>query len=143
VFIGEFTHSVDIKGRISIPAKFRPDLAQGAVVTRGLDKCLFVYPGSEWQKLADKLKDLPITQPDARAFVRLMFAGAAELELDRQGRVNIPAYLLDYAAIKKESVVAGLFNRIELWATKQWTEYKQKAESNTDTIAAQLASLGI
>jgi len=143
MFIGEFQHNIDPKGRLAVPAKFRADLSHGAVVTRGLDGCLFVYPMTEWQQLADKLKSLPLTQADARAFVRLMFSGAAEVEIDKQGRINIPAYLLKYAGIAKETVVAGLFNRIEIWGADSWQTYKDKAEKESDTIAEQLGALGI
>jgi len=143
MFLGEYTHSVDPKGRVAIPVKFRPELAHGAVVTRGLDGCLFIYPQAEWQILAEKLKNLPITQADARAFVRLMFSGAFELEIDKQGRVNIPAYLLKYAHVEKETVIAGLFNRIEIWSVKAWEEYRAQSEGKSDVIAEHLASLGI
>ncbi|HNT30042.1 MAG TPA: division/cell wall cluster transcriptional repressor MraZ [bacterium] len=143
MFLGEYQHSIDTKGRIAIPSKFRAELAQGAVVTRGLDGCLFIYPAQEWQELAQKLKTLPLTQGDARAFVRLMFSGAAELDIDKQGRVNIPGYLWEYAKVAKEAVVAGLYNRIEIWDPTAWAAYRKKAESNSDAIAEQLASLGI
>ncbi len=143
MFIGEFKHNVDPKGRLAVPAKFREDLTRGAVVTRGLDGCLFIYTYDEWQQQADKLKKLPLTQADARAFVRLMFAGAAEVEIDKQGRINIPAYLLEYAHITKETVVAGLYNRIEIWSQTEWEKYTAKAESESNVIAEHLASLGI
>jgi len=143
MFIGEYQHNMDPKGRLAIPAKFRADLAHGAVLTRGLDNCLFLFPAEEWEKLAEKLKNLPMTQSDARAFVRLMFAGAAEVEIDKQGRILVPSYLATYAGIEKNTVVAGLFNRIEIWQADRWQSYKEKAESETEAITAQLAELGI
>ena len=111
MFIGEFKHNIDEKGRLAIPVKFRSDLAKGAVVTRGLDDCLFVYTLEEWEKLANKLSNLPISQAKARAFARLMLAGAMDVVPDKQGRINLPEYLRQYAGLKKEVIVAGLYNR--------------------------------
>lgn len=143
MFIGEYQHNVDLKGRLAIPVKFRPDLAQGAVVTRGLDGCLFLFTTEEWQVLATKVRQLPLTEPKARAFVRMMFAGAAELLIDKQGRINVPAHLLEFAKISKETVIAGLLNRIEVWDAKAWKAYQEQAESETDSIAMHLSNLGI
>ena len=115
MFVGEYRHTIDHKGRIAIPAKFRAKLAAGCVITRGLDYSLFIYTKEEWQKLAEKLSKLPLSQADARAFARLMFSGASDAEIDRQGRIVIPVYLREYAGLKADSVICGLYNRIELW----------------------------
>lgn len=143
MFIGEYSYSVDNKGRIAIPSKFRSQLADGCVVTRGLDNCLFIYPKQAWEKLAQKLADLPLTQADARAFVRLMLAGAMDLSLDRAGRVILPTYLRDFAKITKQVVVTGLYNRLELWNAEDWNQYKSRAEENSSDIAEKLIDLGI
>lgn len=143
MFIGEFQHHLDQKGRMAVPAKFRSELAGGAVVTRGLDRCLFVLTKAEWQKLADKLVALPIAQANSRAFVRLMLAGAMDVEVDAQGRVLLPDYLRQYADLKREVVVAGLMNRLEIWNREAWAKYKAKTESASEEIAEKLGELGI
>jgi len=143
MFIGEYQHAVDGKGRLAVPVKFRKDLAKGAVVTRGLDRCLFVFTAAEWQKLAEKLAALPLSQANARAFARLMLAGAMEVDVDKQGRVLLPEYLREYAKITKETVVAGLFNRIEVWDRAAWEKYKAKTEKDSDHIAERMGELGI
>lgn len=143
MFIGEYHHTLDEKGRVSVPAAFRADLAQGAVVTRGLDRSLFLYTKEEWAKLAQKLSALPFGQSDTRAFARLMLAGAMDVELDKQGRLILPEYLRTYAGMQKSVVVAGLFNRLELWNADTWEAYKQKTESEVGDIAEQLGELGV
>lgn len=143
MFIGEYQHSLDQKGRMAMPVKFRAKLSSGAVVTRGLDKCLFVYAKEEWEKIAEKLANLPLSKANARAFARLMLAGAMELDIDKQGRINLPKYLLKYANLGKESVVAGLYNRVELWEPKAWEEYKTKAEEGSSEIVEELGELGV
>lgn len=143
MFIGEFTHSIDDKGRLAIPSKFRMQLAEGAVVTRGLDNCLFLYTKSEWEKMAEKLASLPLTQSNARAFARLMLAGAMDVDIDKQGRVVLPAYLRQYADINNQAVVAGLYNRVEIWNEEAWREYQANAEKDSNEIAENLASLGV
>ena len=143
MFIGEYNHSVDAKNRLALPSKFRKDLGKKVVVTRGLDKCLFVYPMKAWQELAEKLGTMPIGEASTRSFVRLMLAGATDVNSDAQGRVRIPEYLKDYANIKKDVVVAGLFNRLEIWDEKKWDKYKTAAEKNTDEIAENLGKLGV
>src|SRR3989338_2845073 len=142
MFIGEYRHSIDEKGRLAIPAKFRSSLKK-AVITRGLDACLFVYPLSEWKLLAQKLANLPIRQANSRAFVRLMLAGAMDVETDTQGRVIVPEYLRSYAGLSKTVVVAGLYNRVELWSEDAWKKYTERAEKNSGEIAEQLVSLGV
>ena len=143
MFIGEYHHSVDEKGRMSVPVKFRAALADGAVVTRGLDRSLFLYPKSEWQTLAEKLASLPLGQADTRAFARLMLAGAMEVEVDKSGRVLLPEYLRQYAALDKSVVVAGLYNRLEIWDEATWKAYSAKTESEGNAIAERLQNLGV
>ncbi|HAU66332.1 TPA: cell division/cell wall cluster transcriptional repressor MraZ, partial [Candidatus Uhrbacteria bacterium] len=120
MFIGEYKHSIDEKGRLAIPSKFRNDLATGAVVTRGLDTSLFLFPKEEWGKLAQKLASLPLGQSNSRAFARLMLAGAMDVELDKQGRVVVPEYLRQYANLQKSAIIAGLYNRLEIWDEEKW-----------------------
>ncbi len=143
MFIGEFTHNLDSKGRIALPVKFRQKLSGGAIITRGLDRCLFLFPNKEWEILAQKLIALPLAKSDSRAFVRLMLAGAMDVGSDKQGRILIPDYLREYAALKKETVIAGLYNRIEVWDRESWKQYKNKTESASDEIAEKLSELGI
>jgi MraZ protein len=143
MFIGEYQASIDDKGRISIPVKFRPSLKSKVVVTRGLDNSLFLYGMDEWKKLAEKLASLPISTANTRAFSRLMLAGAMDCEIDKQGRIIIPAYLKEFAKINKKVVVAGLYNRIEIWGEELWQAYKAQTEAASNSIAEQLGSLGV
>ena len=123
--------------------KFRPSLNQAAIITRGLDGCLFVFTTSEWDILAKKIMDLPLTQANSRAFARLMLSGAMEVNLDSQGRILIPDYLRKYANLDKEAVFAGVYSRLEIWNKDQWNEYKNKTESESEEIAEKLGELGI
>lgn len=143
MFIGEYHHTLDDKGRMAVPIKFRAALADGAVVTRGLDRSLFLYPKSEWLKLAEKLAALPMSQADTRAFSRLMLAGAMEVEIDKTGRVNVPEYLREYAGLAKDVVVAGLYNRLEIWDESTWKAYAAKTENESNDIAERLTNLGV
>ena len=143
MFIGEYSHNLDEKGRLSVPKKFRTDLEGGAVVTRGLDGCLFLYTKREWEKLAEKLSNLPFAQANTRAFERLMLAGAMDVEVDKQGRIMLPEYLRGYAGLEKTVVVAGLYNRLELWDHVQWTAYKKRTEAESTEIAEQMSALGV
>jgi MraZ protein len=143
MLLGEYKHNLDTKGRMAIPAKFRDKLSAGAIITRGIDNCLFVFAGTEWEKLANKLIALPIAQADARAFVRLMLSGATDVEIDSQGRILIPDSLRKYAGLKKAVVVAGLYNRIEVWDESAWNAYKTKTETTSEEIAEKLGELGI
>ncbi|MDO8584258.1 MAG: division/cell wall cluster transcriptional repressor MraZ [bacterium] len=143
MFIGEYHHTLDDKGRLAIPIKFRAALDEGAVVTRGLDHSLFLYTKREWETLASKLASLPLGQADTRAFTRLMLAGAMEVEVDKSGRVNIPEYLRAYAGLKKDTVVVGLYNRMEIWDEAAWKSYVTTTESEGDAIAERLSSLGV
>ena len=143
MLLGEYKHNLDVKGRMAIPAKFREKLAAGAIITRGIDSCLFVFGNAEWEKLANKLIALPLAQANSRAFVRLMLAGATDVEVDAQGRILIPDYLRKYAGLKKEVIVAGLYNRVEIWDEVAWNTYKMKAETSSEEIAEKLGELGI
>lgn len=143
MFIGEYSHNLDEKGRLSIPAKFRRDLSGGVVVTRGLDHCLWLYPAVGWEEMARKLSQLPISQANSRAFARLMLAGAWDAELDSQGRVMIPEYLRRFAGFEKKVVVAGLYNRLELWNETAWQTYKEKTEGASEDIAEAMRELGV
>ena len=143
MFIGEYSHNLDDKGRLAIPAKFRNQVKKGAVVTRGLDNCLFLYTKDEWEKLAQKLATLPISQSNSRAFSRLMLAGAMDVEVDKQGRIILPEYLRRFAGLKKEVVLAGLYSRIEIWDSEQWNVYKGQTEKESGNIAERMAELGI
>ncbi|MEK7114753.1 MAG: division/cell wall cluster transcriptional repressor MraZ [Patescibacteria group bacterium] len=143
MFIGEYTHSIDEKNRMAVPVKFRVKLGKGAIVTRGLDRCLFLFNASDWEELAKKIMALPLAQANSRAFSRLMLAGAMEVDLDNQGRILLPDYLKQYAGLKKEAVVAGLYNRIEIWDEEVWKNYKLKTEDSSDEIAERMSDLGI
>lgn len=143
MFIGEYQHTIDEKGRLAMPVKFRGKMADGAVVTKGLDNCLSVYTVSEWEILAQKLASLPLTQSASRAFARLMLAGATQVAIDKQGRINIPGYLREYANLSGQVVVAGLYSRVELWSQKNWQEYKEKTEGDSSAIAEELSNLGV
>lgn len=143
MFIGEYQHQLDEKGRLAVPVRFRSKLHEGAVATRGIDNCLFLYSKQEWEKLADKLVNLPLSQAKSRAFARLMLAGAFEVSTDAQGRINIPEYLIKYANLKKKVVLAGLYNRVEIWDSAAWSRYKIKAEKDSEKIAESLGELGV
>ena len=141
MFMGEYQHTLDDKGRMIVPVKFREGLGTNFVVTRGLDKCLFVYPNSEWEILEAKLKALPMTRADARSFVRFFFSGATESELDKQGRVLIPSSLRDYAGLQRDTVVLGVSNRVEIWSQDVWADYAKQAEESFAEIAEKLVDL--
>jgi len=141
MFIGEFHHVLDDKGRLAIPVKFRAELAQGAVVTRGLDRSLFLYTKEQWDRLASKIAALPFNQADTRAFARLMLAGAMDVEVDKSGRVCVPEYLRTYAGLAKNVVVTGLYDRLEIWDEKAWEEYSAKTESSGNDIAERLGTV--
>ncbi len=136
--MGEFQHSIDVKGRMIVPAKFRESLGETFVLTRGLDQCIFGYPIDEWRKLEEKLKDLPMTKKDARAFARFFFSGATEVEVDKQGRINIPSTLIGYASLEKECVVLGVSSKVEIWAKEAWDEYFNNSAESFNEIAENL-----
>lgn len=143
MFIGEYHHAVDDKGRLALPVKFREEIGRTVVVTRGLDTCLFVYTQPEWQQLAERLSKLPMAKATTRAFARLILAGAMELDVDKQGRIIVPDYLRKYAGLRKKVVVAGLLNRLELWDILRWQKEQQGTERNAGDIAEALSELGV
>jgi MraZ protein len=138
MFMGEYQHTIDEKGRIIIPSKFRDSLGDTFVITRGLDACLFVYPMSEWNILEQKLKALPLMKSDARAFTRFFFSGATECELDKQGRANIPTNLNEHAKLEKDCIVIGVSNRVEIWSKSIWEDYARESEQSFNEIAEKL-----
>lgn len=141
MFIGEYSLTVDEKGRLSIPVKFRSLLSRGAVVTRGLDSALFLYTRREWENLAQKLASLPISRANTRAFSRLMLAGAMDVEMDKAGRIILPDYLRVFAGMKKKVVIAGLYNRLEIWDAAKWEKYKTTTEKSSGDIAEALEQI--
>lgn len=143
MLIGEYKHTIDAKKRLAIPAKLRKDLGEGAVLTRGLDSCLALYPLKEWEKMTEKMGNLPSGKIDARGFSRLILAGAVAVEFDSLGRILIPEFLKQYAALAKNVVIAGVYNRLEIWDEKKWEEYKQHVERDVGDIAQRLGELGI
>ena len=143
MFIGEYSYTIDHKKRLAIPSKFRKSLGKKAILTRGLDSCLVVYPTKEWTKVAKKLESLPSGQRNSRGFVRIILSGAADVSLDKLGRILIPDYLKDYASLKKEVVIIGLSNKIEIWDQKKWREYREKTESEVGDMAEKLQELGV
>ena len=143
MFLGEFSHSIDDKGRLTLPAKFRPDLGQGVVVTRGVDKCLFIFTLEEFQHIADRLGQLPMTQAEGREFSRHFFSGASDVEVDKQGRILIPQNLREYAGLNGEAIVAGVNTRIEVWDVQAWQQVRANFENNAMADAEHWAKLGI
>lgn len=142
MLLGEYQHSLDEKGRLIIPAKFREDLGENFVVTRGLDNCLFAYPLSQWKIIEEKVKELPTSQAETRAFVRMFFSGAVEVELDKQGRIVIPQQLREHARIDRDTYVIGVSTKVEIWAREVWENYSNQAEQSYEEIAA-ITKIGI
>ena len=143
MFTGEHIHSIDNKKRLAIPVRFRKDLGQKAILTKGLDNCLFLFPEGEWNKFVEKLVQLSVGQSDARKFVRSFVPGAVEVEFDSLGRILVPDYLKNYAGLKKKIAVAGVLNRLEIWDLENWERYKEAIEKNNDAIAEKLGELGL
>ncbi|MCB0154450.1 MAG: division/cell wall cluster transcriptional repressor MraZ [Anaerolineae bacterium] len=143
MFLGEFEHTIDSKGRLTIPAKFRDELESGVVITRGLDGCLWGYSRGEWEKLAEKIAGMPTTNPAARNFARFMFSGAFDSVPDRQGRILVPQNLRDYAGINTDTIIIGVMNRVEIWSPAKWGEVVNTVEDDPEGIASQLQDLGI
>lgn len=141
MFMGEYNHSIDTKGRLIVPAKFREQLGDKFIITKGLDGCLFVYSKEEWQRIEESLKEKPLTSKDAKKFLRFFFAGACECEVDKQGRILIPGNLREYAMIEKDIVSVGVFSRVEIWSKER---YKDNSDfDDMDEIAEHMAELGI
>ena len=143
VLIGEYTHTLDPKKRLAVPVKLRKELGEQAILTRGLNNCLFLYPMRQWEKLTEKLSQLPTGQSDTRSFLRLLFSGAAEIEFDQLGRMLVPDYLKNYAGLKQRVVIVGVYDRLEVWDEERWNNYKTDVEKNTDMIAEKLGELGL
>lgn len=143
MLIGEFSHTIDTKKRLAIPSKLRKELGAKAVITKGLDNCLFIYPNKEWQELVKKLGSLPFGEKNSRSFVRLILAGASEVRLDSLGRILVPDYLKNYAQLKKNVVIVGVYSRLEVWDKTSWETFKKQTEKDVDTMAEKLGEFGI
>lgn len=143
MLIGEYHHTLDPKKRLSLPAKFRKELGERVVLTRGLDSCLFMFSESAWRDIAEKLANLPLSQADTRGFSRFLLSGASEAEVDGAGRILIPEYLKEFAELKTQVVLAGLGMRIEVWDAKVWEQYRHRIEKDADQLAEKLGTLGI
>lgn len=143
MLMGEFQHNIDAKGRIIIPAKLREDLGSKFVITRGLDGCVFGYPLDNWEKIQEKLKQLPLAKKEARAFTRFFYSAAAEAEIDKQGRINIPSTLVDYAKLEKECLVLGVSDRIEIWSKTRWESVSSEIEESFEEIAEDMLDFGL
>ncbi len=143
MFIGEYKYNLDDKNRLAVPTKFRNFFKDGAIITKGLDSCLFIYTAKEWNKLVEKLSSLPISQAKSRAFARLMLAGAMDVDLDKQGRMTLPDYLKKFASLNKKIVMAGLYNRLEVWDESKWSKYQLTSEKDSTEIAEGLVDLNI
>ena len=138
MFIGEYHHTIDEKGRIIIPAKFREELGNNFIITRGIENCLFVYSKENWAKITDKLSSLPFTKKDARTFNRFFMSGATDVELDKQGRVNISKPLIDYANLLKDCVIIGTGDRLEVWSQESWESFFDSTKDSMSDIAENL-----
>ncbi len=143
MFLGQYNHSLDEKSRISVPKKFRNELQNGGILTRGLENCLFLYSLSEWEILSTRIRDLPLTGRDARAFSRYLFSSAIDIKFDRLGRMTIPDYLVKHANLKKELVIIGVLNRIEIWSKGNWEDFSERIDKDASTIAEKLSGSGI
>lgn len=142
MLLGEYKHSIDSKGRIIIPAKFREKLGEDFIVTRGLDGCLFGYPADEWEKVESKLQKLPMAKKDARKFTRFFYSAATECRIDKQGRVNLPQTLIDFAELEKSCYLIGVSNRIEIWSKDNWDSFTEEAEDSYEDIAEDMIDFG-
>jgi MraZ protein len=143
MLIGQYEHTIDNKKRLALPAKFRGELGQKVIITRGVENCLVVYTEKEWEVMSSKLSNLPISQSEARSFTRHLLASAMEVDLDKLGRILIPDYLKNYADLKKNVVICGLSNRLEVWDSEKWDAYRKNAEKGVEEIVSKLGGLGI
>ncbi len=143
MLIGEYTHTLDPKKRLSVPSKWRKELGKKVVVTRGLDNCLFVYPMEQWATITEKIGQLPFGQADTRGFNRFFLSGAVESEVDSAGRILVPDFLKTFAGLKNKVVLAGVHDRVEIWDEKVWTDYKRRIEKQADTLAEKLGEIGV
>ena len=142
MFMGEYNHTIDAKGRLIVPAKFREILGDNFIVTKGLDGCLFVYPNDEWTRFEEKLKSLPLNNKNARQFTRFFLAGAAACEVDKQGRILLPQVLREFASLEKDVVLVGVASRIEIWSRERWDESMNTYDGDMDEVAENMESLG-
>lgn len=143
MLIGEYKHTLDPKKRLSLPSKWRKELGSTLIVTRGLDNCLFVYPETEWQKITNKISELPLGSADTRSFNRFFLSGAVEVEVDTVGRILVPDFLKDFAKLDSKVVLAGVHDRVEIWDENRWTEYKTNFEMQADSLAEKLSEIGV
>ena len=143
MLIGQYEHTIDSKKRLALPAKFRGELGDKVIITKGIESCLVVYTQKEWQVMSEKLGNLPMSQSEARSLPRVILASAMEVALDKLGRILIPDYLKNYAILKKNVVVCGLSNRLEIWDAEKWEDYRKKAEKGIEEIVSKLGPLGI
>lgn len=143
MLIGEYKHTLDPKKRLSLPSKWREELGKTLIVTRGLDNCLFVYPQRQWERISEKIAQLPLGQADTRGFNRFFLSGAVEVEVDSVGRILVPDFLKEFAHLDSKVVLAGIHDRVEIWDEKQWTEYKAQIERQADALAEKLGSIGV
>ena len=143
MFIGEYSHTIDIKKRLALPAKFRKELSKKVIVTRGFEKCLVVYTQEAWKEVVEELRNLPTGRAESRKFNRAILAGASEINLDKLGRILLPDYLKKYAGLKKNVTICGLSNKLEIWDSQKWEIYRNKAEQDIDKVAENLPELGI
>lgn len=143
MLIGEYLHNIDAKKRLAVPSKLRKEVGEKAILTRGLNNCLVLYPIQQWTKVSEKLEQLSTGQADSRSFLRLQFSGAVEVELDQLGRILIPDYLKEYAGLAQKITIVGVQNRLEIWDTERWENYKKEVEKNADMIAEKLGELGL
>lgn len=138
MFIGQYEHAVDQKGRVAIPAKFRKDLEKGSIITKGLDGCLFIFPKDKWRALAESVGKLPVNKSAGRVYARMLLANAVEVEFDNQGRALIPSFLREYAKITFKVVFAGVYDRVEIWSNKSWQEMTKNSDKDAGAIVEQL-----
>lgn len=143
MLIGEYTHSLDPKKRLSLPVKFRRELGKKVVVTKGLDNCLFIYPLKEWQRITQKMSELPLGQADTRGFNRFFLSGAVEADIDSVGRILVPDFLKEFAKLEAKVVLAGVHDRVEIWDEDRWTAYKKQIEKQADALAEKLGEIGV
>lgn len=143
MLIGQYEHTIDVKKRLALPSKFRGELGEKVIITKGIEHCLVVYTQKEWQTMSEKLSNLPISQMEARSFARNILSGAMEVCLDKLGRILVPDYLKNYAGLKKNVTICGLSNRLEIWDSEKWNEYMTASEKNVDEIVSKLGPLGI
>lgn len=142
MFLGEYQHSLDIKARLIVPAKFREELGAKFVATKGFDQCIFLYPMAEWKIIENKIRSLPLAKPEVLKFTRVFFSGASELEIDKQGRIVLPQNLREYANIEKELIIIGVGSRVEIWSNETWASYNQTTQSSYGALES-LGDLGL